>query len=190
MKLRVGPAPFGEPVETQFTVPLNKVFVETMAAVLSVALYGFGCWAWPVRPDFGDFIERPGFYGACFVLMLLILLFLHEFLHLAVNRKALLSSNTQIGFDTKKFFAYAYDKTDKGWWLTLASLLAPFTFLTIVPVWIQLTYGLPSGWLGFAAIFNAGMSGNDLVMAAYMTAKVPKDARVVRPAMDRIGYDM
>lgn len=166
----------------------NKKYIEIVSAVLSVILYVGGFFIWPVKPDVDEIAKAPALYTIGFLCAIIVVIIIHEVLHLVASPGGLHSNNAAIGFNPRKFLFYSFTTARMNWRQSQFFLLAPLLILTLVPVLFQFSIGLPSGWLGFSAVCNASLSANDVVIAIYIFLRIPNSAIDVQPEITGIKY--
>jgi hypothetical protein len=166
----------------------KEAHVKALSVLLSVALFLWWYQLWPLKPSFKDIANAPTAHVAFFFLVVAVTAFAHEVLHLLPIRGAFGSKKTIIGVDVKNFAFYSYTDATASWGVCATAILLPFVVLTLIPTIVQFTMGLPSGWIGLAAICNASFSAVDLIIGTYIIVKIPRNALDVQPSITGISF--
>lgn len=114
--------------------------------------------------------------GGAVILMIVLLIPVHELLHVLIHPGSGRSRSTIVGFWASRLLFYAhYDdviRRDRF----IAVLVFPSVVLSIFPLCVSLLAGVKSWALAFSSIFNGLLSCVDLLGALLLALHVPKTA--------------
>jgi hypothetical protein len=115
------------------------------------------------------------------ILAMIILVVVHELIHLLFIPNFIKSDNTYIGFTY--FGGYVYTKEALTKYRLCLMLIAPFVFLSIILNAISGALGFYNGPLSVFIILNSIGSGVDILSLTLVLLQVPKDAYLTMNGM-------
>jgi len=121
-----------------------------------------------------DVLSPPS--GAAAILIIVLLIPVHELLHVLIHPGSGRSRSTIVGFWASRLLFYArYDDVIRRNRFIVV-LVFPFAALSTLPLCVSLLAGMESWVLAFSSIFNGLLSCVDLLGALLLVVQVPKTA--------------
>lgn len=115
-----------------------------------------------------------------FVVCLLGVLIVHEFIHSWAHPKVGFSRNSTIGFFPSRMLLYCVYNGDVSRTRFLVILAMPFVCISLIPMLISAATHTFSFWLAYVTILNAFVSAGDALEIATVVRKVPRSATIRR----------
>lgn len=181
MRLHIGPPPENadfHPVEDGWTLLKEPRFVvlALMATVIGIALAIPTLWAWNhIATNARALTLLPVNSPLFFLLGMLVVVVIHEFVHAIAYPRFGLSKDTLIAFWPSKGTCYAsyLGAMSRNRWLLVYVL--PLLVLSVLPFLICMVSGVVASELKFVSVFNALCCGGDVYFALWLIMRqVPR----------------
>lgn len=123
-------------------------------------------------------LSSDGISFAGFFIVYVALIPVHELIHVAAHPDRGLSRQTVVGFWPAKLVFFAHYEGTRSKSNLMLGLIAPFLFLTLVPLAASIAFGWRSWAIGTAVVLNAAVSSIDVLGFFFVLMGVPTGAVV------------
>jgi hypothetical protein len=124
-----------------------------------------------------SFSFTVNFFTLIFVVVMVLFLTIHEFLHACFIPNVLKSDKTYWGFNGFAGFVYTYEKIRKGRFLIIS--IMPFFLLSIVLPFVLNIFGWLNGYTIFLCLINAMGSCADCLSICLVALQVPNGSYII-----------
>ena len=123
-----------------------------------------------------------------FVLCLVGVLIVHEFIHAFMHPSGGLSKQSIIGFYPSRMLLYSIYNGEVNRNRFLVTLMMPFIIISFVPIILSVAFQSFSFWLAYITVLNAFVAAGDILETVTILKQVPKDSKIRRNGWDYYWY--